>query len=103
MSVPVRKYDGYGLYLLEANLHGVPVVQPATGAFPEIIKRSGGGITYSPDTVSDLAASLLKVLQDAELRVKLGKEGKENVLSKLSLAKMSEELSRIYGSLGTTP
>lgn len=99
MSVPVRKHDGYGLYLLEANLHGVAVVQPATGAFPEIVERSGGGITYSPDTVSELTASLLKVLQDNELRVKLGKEGKENVLSKLSLAKMSEELSRIYGSL----
>jgi glycosyltransferase involved in cell wall biosynthesis len=103
MSVPVRKYDGYGLYLLEANLHGVPVVQPSTGAFPEIVARTGGGITYSPDTVSELAVSLLKVLQDNELRIKLGKEGKKNVLSKLSLAKMSEELSRVYDSLGTTP
>lgn len=100
MSVPVRKHDGYGLYLLEANLHGVPVVQPATGAFPEIVKRTGGGITYSPDTVSELAQSLLKVLNDHELRFKLGKEGKENVLGKLSLAKMSEDLSRVYGSLG---
>lgn len=99
MSVPVRKHDGYGLYLLEANLHGVPVVQPATGAFPEIVNRTGGGITYSPDTVSELAKSLLKILQDNELRIKLGKEGKENVLSKLSLAKMSEELSKVYGSL----
>jgi glycosyltransferase involved in cell wall biosynthesis len=100
MSVPVRKYDGYGLYLLEANLHGVPVVQPATGAFPEIVERSGGGITYSPDTVSELAESLLKVLKDNELRLKLGKSGKENVLAKLSLAKMSEELSMVYVSLG---
>jgi glycosyltransferase involved in cell wall biosynthesis len=99
MSVPVRKHDGYGLYLLEANLHGVPVIQPSTGAFPEIVARTGGGITYSPDTVSELAVSLLKVLQDNELRKKLGKEGKENVLGKLSLAKMSEELSKVYGSL----
>ena len=44
MSVPVRKHDGYGLYLLEANAAGVPVVQPATGAFPEIIERTRGGI-----------------------------------------------------------
>jgi glycosyltransferase involved in cell wall biosynthesis len=99
MSVPVRKHDGYGLYLLEANLHGVPVVQPSTGAFPEIVNRTGGGITYSPDTVSELAGSLLKVLQDNELRMKLGNDGKESVLSKLSLEKMSEELSRVYGSL----
>ena len=24
MSVPVRKYDGYGLYILEANAAGIP-------------------------------------------------------------------------------
>jgi glycosyltransferase involved in cell wall biosynthesis len=99
MSVPVRKYDGYGLYLLEANLHGVPVIQPSTGAFPEIVARTGGGITYSPDSVSELAASLLKVLKDNELRLKLGEAGKENVLNQLSLVKMSEELSRVYSSL----
>jgi len=51
LSVPVRKHDGYGLYLLESNMAGVPSVQPATGAFPEIIEITGGGITYSPDTV----------------------------------------------------
>ncbi len=99
MSVPVRKHDGYGLYLLEANLHGVPVVQPSTGGFPEIVERTGGGITYSPDNVSELAVSLLKVLQDNELRKKLGEKGKENVLNLLSLAKMSEGLSRVYNSL----
>lgn len=99
MSVPVRKYDGYGLYLLEANLHGVPVVQPSTGAFPEIVERTGGGITYSPDTPSELAANLLKLLKDNVLRIKLGKEGKENTLSQLSLVKMSEELSKVYNTL----
>jgi glycosyltransferase involved in cell wall biosynthesis len=46
ISVPVRKYDGYGLYLLEANASGVPVVQPATGAFPEIVVKNRGGIIY---------------------------------------------------------
>ena len=43
MSVPVRKHDGYGLYILEANAAGVPVVQPATGAFPEIIEKNNRG------------------------------------------------------------
>jgi glycosyltransferase involved in cell wall biosynthesis len=100
LSVPVRKHDGYGLYLLEANLAGVPVVQPATGAFPEIVEKTMGGITYSPDNHAELSGALLKLLKDKELIRQLGKNGKENVLSKLSLAKMSEELSRVYGSLG---
>ena len=68
----MRKHDGYGLYLLEANAAGVPVVQPATGAFPEIVEKTGGGITYSPDSVSDLSDALLKILNENELRAKLG-------------------------------
>ena len=99
LSVPVRKHDGYGLYLLESNMARVPAVQPATGAFPEIIEITGGGITYSPDTVEGLSASLLKLLQDKELILKLGIQGKENVLAELSLEKMSLGLSKVYNSL----
>jgi len=99
MSVPVRKHDGYGLYILEANAAGIPVVQPATGAFPEIIGRTMGGITYSPDNVSELSANLLKLLKDDNLRTTLGKQGKEKVLTELSLEKMSEGLSEVYSSL----
>jgi len=99
MSVPVRKHDGYGLYILEANAAGIPVVQPATGAFPEIIARTKGGITYSPDNASELSATILNLLNENELRLRLGKQGKENVLNELSLEKMSEGLSEVYSSL----
>src|SRR5450759_2118909 len=99
MSVPVRKHDGYGLYILEANAAGVPVVQPATGAFPEIVERTMGGITYTPDSVEEVAESLLKILKEHDLRSRLGKQGREKVLAELSLEKMSEGLSKVYNSL----
>jgi glycosyltransferase involved in cell wall biosynthesis len=96
LSVPVRKYDGYGLFLLEANAAGIAVVQPATGAFPEIIARTGGGITYSPDTIDALSENLTKLLKDNVLRAKLSSDGKANVLQELSLEKMSEGLTIVY-------
>jgi glycosyltransferase involved in cell wall biosynthesis len=96
LSVPVRKHDGYGLYILEANVAGIPVVQPETGAFPEIIEKTKGGITYSPDTVGGLSSSLLKLFNDNNLRLGLGEAGRENVLKELSLDKMSEGLSEVY-------
>lgn len=99
MSVPVRKFDGYGLYLLEANAAGIPVVQPATGAFPEIVEKTMGGITYYPDTVGELSATLLKLFKDDILRKQLGESGRENVNKELSLEKMSEGLSFVYNSL----
>jgi glycosyltransferase involved in cell wall biosynthesis len=96
MSVPVRKHDGYGLYILESNAAGVPVVQPATGAFPEILEKTGGGITYFPDTVEELSDSLYKLFIDNDLRIMLGENGKKNVPSELSLEKMAAGLSEAY-------
>jgi len=99
ISVPVSKYDGYGLYILEANLAGIPVVQPATGAFPEILEMTGGGITYLPDTVEELANSILRLLTDEKLREDLGKTGHINVKSRLSLDSMSNGLEKVYKSI----
>jgi len=96
ISVPVNKYDGYGLYILEANSAGIPVVQPATGAFPEILEITGGGIVYSPDTLETLVLNLCKIFNDNDMLVKLGASGRKMVRLELSLSKMSEGLSLVY-------
>lgn len=96
ISVPVRKLDGYGLYVLEANAAGVPVLMPATGGFPEIIEKTGGGIVYSPDTVEELTANLYKLLKDKKLLASLGARGSKRVRSELSLDVMAKGLSEIY-------
>ena len=43
ISVPVLNGEAFGLYMLEAMAAGIPMVQPALGAFPEVIEISGGG------------------------------------------------------------
>jgi glycosyltransferase involved in cell wall biosynthesis len=96
MSVPVRKYDAYGLYILEANAAGVAVVQPATGAFPEILEKTGGGIIYSPDNIEELTAGLIKLLNDNSLRKSLGETGRKKVREELTLENMSAGLSKVY-------
>ncbi len=98
MSVPVRKPDASGLYILTANSAGVPVVQPATGAFPEIIEMSGGGITYSPDTVDQLAISITDLIKDKEKLLSLGKNGRERVHELLSTRKMAEGILNVYNN-----
>jgi glycosyltransferase involved in cell wall biosynthesis len=95
----LNKYDGYGLYILESNSASIPVVQPSTGAFPEIVEMTGGGIIYSPDTVEELTASLLRLLNDNKLRTDLGSAGNRNVRSLLTLDKMAEGLSFVYKEL----
>lgn len=101
ITVPVRKYDGYGLYILEANSVGIPVVLPATGAFPEIVKNTGGGIVYEPDTVDALVANLTKLLSNTALRKELGEIGAKNVITNLSMEKMTSGIEKTYSALFT--
>ncbi len=72
------------------------MVQPATGAFPEIIERTGGGVIYSPDTISELVSTLHKLLKDKELILSLSEKGKKMVRQEFSLDRMSAGLSEVY-------
>ena len=101
MSVPVRKYDAYGLYLLTANSAGVPVIQPATGAFPEIIKQTGGGVLYSPDTVEKLAETICETIEDSKKIDEMSKMGRIAIEEKLSSGKMAEKLLKSYKEILT--
>ena len=67
-------YEGFGLPLLEAMSRGVPAVGGAAGALPEL--ALGAAISVKPDDVDAIAGALEQLLSDAQLRVKLGDEGK---------------------------
>jgi len=101
MSVPVRKYDAYGLYILTANSAGVPVVQPATGAYPEIIEQTGGGVLYSPDTVIKLGDTICETLENSEKIREMSTRGRAAIEEKLSSANMAEKLIKSYNKILT--
>lgn len=65
-SVPARG-DSFGLYLLEAMAAGVPIVEPPTGAYPEVIETTGGGLLSDADTAQSLAKAVLSLLEAPEL------------------------------------
>jgi glycosyltransferase involved in cell wall biosynthesis len=47
-SVPALYGEAFGLYVIEALAAGVPVVQPRTAAFPELLEATGGGLLCDP-------------------------------------------------------
>lgn len=76
LSVPTDHPEPKGLYLLEAMACGVPIVQPQHGSFPEIIGATGGGLLYDPTSPEALAGALIRLMDDAELRERLGDQGR---------------------------
>ena len=99
VSVPVRIGEAFGMYLLESMASGVPVVQPALGAFPEIIELSGGGVNYSPNTPEKLSETWAGLLNNPEKLEKLSRAGYEGTKKHFNIHNHAIEIIELYESL----
>jgi glycosyltransferase involved in cell wall biosynthesis len=99
LSVPTVYLEPKGLFVLEALAHGVPVVQPRHGAFPEMIEATGGGLLVDPDSPEDLARGLETLLRDRDLRRELGRRGREAVHARFHDRAEAEGTLRVYETL----
>lgn len=88
-SVPAPYREPKGISILEALAAGVPVVQPNHGAYPEWVNATQGGLLHRPHDSIDLAEKLATLLRDAELRKRLGQQGRAGVFEKFSSEKMA--------------
>ena len=96
LSVPEKQPAAYGLYVLEALAAGVPVVQPRSGVFPELIEMTGGGLLYEPNDAGELARALERLLLDPDHARDLGRKGREAVFEKFDVEKTARRMVRIY-------
>jgi glycosyltransferase involved in cell wall biosynthesis len=94
-SVPTVYPEAFGLYVIEALACGVPVVQPASAAFPEIVAATGGGECVPPGDVAAMARTWQKLLADAPRRTQLGREGRLSVEKEFSAGKMATRFLEI--------
>jgi len=99
VSVPVLKGEAFGLYQIESLASGIPVVQPALGAFPEIVNSSGGGVIYSPNTPTALAKALAELFSDPDKVNKLSIEGRKSVLDTFNIENLTNKMINVYESV----
>jgi len=96
MSVPVKHGEAFGIYLTEAMAAGIPIVQPALGAFPEIVSGSGGGVIYPENTPQTLAETLNELLADKEKLRTLSANARQSIEKTFNIHALSKEMASIY-------
>jgi glycosyltransferase involved in cell wall biosynthesis len=95
LSVPATYGEAFGLYVIEALACGVPVVQPKSGAFPELIEATAGGVIAEGDDALSLANAIDTLLADPVHARVMGGHGRRAVLDRFSADAMAERFAAI--------
>ena len=98
-SVPTAYPEAKGIYVLEAMARGVPVVQPAHGSFPELLKQTGGGLLVPPGDPQALAEGLARLLRDSAERRALGSRGRAAVEANFTEGHMADNMLAVFEPL----
>jgi rhamnosyl/mannosyltransferase len=96
----VARSEAFGLVQLEAHTSGTPVVSTnLTTGVPYVNEDGVTGLVVEPGDVRALADALDRLVNDDELRVRLGSQARERALERFTLDRMIEETLQLYGDV----
>jgi glycosyltransferase involved in cell wall biosynthesis len=97
VAVVPSLYEGFSLPAAEAMACEVPVVATTGGALPEVVGPDGESArTVAPGDPSALAAMIVEVVGDDAQRERLGRAGRERVLSRFTWREHARGLVEVW-------
>ncbi|MBW1766973.1 MAG: glycosyltransferase [Deltaproteobacteria bacterium] len=91
--------EGFGLVLLEAMAHRLPIVSTNTMAVPEIVEDRKTGILVPPKDAAALKEAIETLIRSTDQRAKMGKRGWEKLIKMFSVDKMVYRTGSLYQEL----
>jgi glycosyltransferase involved in cell wall biosynthesis len=97
MVVSPSLYEGFGLPAGEAMSCGVPVISSDGGALPEVV-GDAGKVVKAGDA-AQLASAIRELLENAEQRKAMGKQGRERILQTFCWKVAAREFTQYYNQV----
>jgi glycosyltransferase involved in cell wall biosynthesis len=88
--------EGLPTVLLEAMAAGLPVAATRVGGVPSVVRHETNGLLVQAAAPGDLAEAMSRLLADAPLRSRLGREGRETVQQEYGLERMARNYFQVY-------
>jgi glycosyltransferase involved in cell wall biosynthesis len=89
--------EGTPLSLIEAALAGVPAVATRVGSVPEVVRDRVTGLLAGRDPV-DLAAPVIRLLSDPDLRARMGRAAAEWAGPRFGTGRFIADMQELYES-----
>ena len=96
LSVPTKRPEAYGMYVLEALASGVPVVAPRHGGIVELVEETGGGLLVEPNDPPALAEALAALLLDPEKARAMAERGRRAVAEKFDSRRTARDVVAVF-------
>lgn len=88
--------EGFGIVILEAFSCETPVVASSVGGIIEIVENHRNGLLVPPNNPLELAEAIQYLLDNRDVRTRMGKEGRKDIIREFSLKVVTEKLQGIY-------
>lgn len=83
--------EGFGRVLVEAALAATPAVASRVGGIPDVVEDGATGFLHTAGDAEGMAASVLRLLADADLRARLGAAARARVEALFAPARLRRE------------
>jgi glycosyltransferase involved in cell wall biosynthesis len=98
-SIPARRPEGSPLAVVEAAMHGRPLVTSDDPGISALVSELGCGVTVPAGDAPALARALAAVLDDDDAATRYGVTGAEAAAARHSVASVTASVREVYAGL----
>jgi phosphatidylinositol alpha-1,6-mannosyltransferase len=95
-----HEVEGFGIVYLEANACGLPVVAGDSGGVSDAVLDGKTGYLVDPFDEDAIATAIIQLLENPELRDRLGGFGKARAIKEFSWERLGHRLQRVTEEVG---